>query len=488
MTTHAGAIDPRFPAWPLLLAAGLTTIAGGALAIISPPAAIGMVILMALVGLIVNVRNHPIARLAPPFVAALVVAALLGPNLAIPQAPGVFLFRVMIVALGAGALGFLLVGGRIRYPRAISLPAALLGTLIVWTIMSIAWSENPSAAVRWTVFFSMMAGLSIVIPMAFTTRRRVIQLLIVLGATFAAVTLLAFLEVAFDVRLPTSRLAGQLGATAFAATSVFGNENNFATYLTLTLPYLVSLSLVFRDRRLRILGVVGTAADLVALLFTGSKDNLVAAGLVFLTLLLFLATDPKQRGKLVGAILIGIVAIAVVVPSLNGTGVVPLPQKAVDKFSFTLLQKEISTGSGSGAARASLLGDGIRFVGDTGGFGVGAGNAETHVLNLPDFPGVSNMHDWWLEVAVDLGLIGLALYVTFYLFLVTRQLRAARRAVDPLIRYLGLAGTASLIGFVLGSLGPSTMIAFAPMWVTFGLAMMTISIADRARHHGGLLP
>ena len=32
-----------------------------------------------------------------------------------------------------------------------------------------------------------------------------------------------------------------------------------------------------------------------------------------------------------------------------------LPKRAVDKFSFTLLQKEIATGQGSGGARASLL-------------------------------------------------------------------------------------------------------------------------------------
>ena len=144
--------------------------------------------------------------------------------------------------------------------------------------------------------------------------------------------------------------------------------------------------------------------DLAALLLTGSKDNLLAAGLVILTLLLFLATDPRQRSKLVGAVVIAVVAIAVVVPSLNGSGLIPLPQRAVNKFSFSLLEKEIASGQGSGAARESLLTDGVNFVGQTGGFGVGAGNAETHVLELADFPGVSNLHDWWLEVVVDLGL------------------------------------------------------------------------------------
>lgn len=487
MSATAGVHRPRLPRWPLLTLVIVLAALGAGLAILSPKAAIALVVLVALVAVIVQISDQPVARLAVPFVAVMVVAAILGPNLAIPQAAGAFLFRIMIVTLGVATLGYMAIGGKVRYPRALGVPAALLGAMILWAVMSLAWSQNLSAAIRWTSFLIMMVGMTVAMPIAFTTRRRVIRLLIVLGCTFAAVTVFAFFEITLGVRLPTSRLAGQTG-DVFAATSVFGNQNNFATYLTLTLPYLVALGLVFRERRLRAISIVATVLNLTALLLTGSKDNLLATGLVFLTLLIFFATDPRQRRKLVAVLVLLAVALAVVVPSLNGTGIVPLPKQAVNKFSFKLLEKEIETGQGSGAARASLLGDGIDFVGQTGGIGVGAGNAETHVSELPNFPGVANLHDWWLEVAVDLGLIGLALYVTFYALLFIRQLRAARRSADPLVRYLSLAGTASLVGFVMGSLGPSTMIAFSPMWVTFGLMLTTLCIADRARRHGGLLP
>ena len=120
----------------------------------------------------------------------------------------------------------------------------------------------------------------------------------------------------------------------------------------------MTLPLIFPSRRLRVIGIVGTVVDLAAILLTGSKDNLLAAGLVFLTLLLFLATDPANVPSSSGAILITVVAIAVVVPSLNGSGLIPLPQRAVNKFSFSLLEKEIASGQGSGAARESLLTDG----------------------------------------------------------------------------------------------------------------------------------
>ena len=36
---------------------------------------------------------------------------------------------------------------------------------------------------------------------------------------------------------------------------------------------------------------------------------------------------------------------------------------------------------------------------------------------------------------------------------------------------MALAGALALIGWILGSIGPSTAIHFAPMWIVFGLGM-----------------
>jgi O-antigen ligase len=468
------------PLWPLLLAAPLA-----ALAVVQPLAAVVAVVL---VGLVAALRTRPVARVAAPFVALTAIAALAGPNLAVPGAPWLFLFRIMIVLLGLGTLGYLLMEGRLVASGAIGVPAALLGLMVAWSVMSLAWADDTVAALRWTLFLSMMGALALALPLAFGTRRRAIRLLIVLGAAFAVFSLISLLEIVLGVRLPTSRLAGRSADTAFAATSVFGNENNFATYLTLTLPYLLTLPIVFRDVRLRALGLVGGGAALLALLFTGSKANILATGLILIGLLLFLGTDVRQRRRVLVAAVITVLAVLLVVPALAGSGVVRLPERAVSKFSFTILQEQVEQGTGSGAVRSSLLSDGLDLLVETGGVGVGAGNAETSVRSVEENPVVANLHNWWLEVTVNLGLVGISLYVCFYLFLLTRQLRAARRTRDPLVRYLATAGGVTLVGFVAGSLGPSTMIHFAPMWITFGLAMLTIVLARRAADAGGRLP
>jgi O-antigen ligase len=129
--------------------------------------------------------------------------------------------------------------------------------------------------------------------------------------------------------------------------------------------------------------------------------------------------------------------------------------------------------------RSSLLTEGIELVGATGGLGVGAGNAEVSVRSLANFPGVANLHNWGLEVLVNGGLVGLGLFIALYAYMAVGQVRAARGGRDPLVRYLGLAGGLALLGFLAGSLGPSTAVAFAPMWVTFGLCLATIVLHRR---------
>jgi len=448
----------------------------GALAVVKPLLGLGVALLLLLATLI---RRAPVRRIAQVGIILTAVAAIAGPNVAVPGLPWLFAFRILIVALGLGLVGFLLMDGRLEVPGGLARPAALLIALFVWSALSIGWAADPLAALRWTTFLGMMGGLAIGIGLACSTPGRARKLLIVLAATFVVATLIALAEIRLGFRLPTSALLGRNRDVAFGATSLFGNQNNFATYLTLTLPYFLTLPVVFRDVRLKTLGCVGAAATLIALLFTGSRSNLLASGLILLGLIVVLGLDRRSRVQLVAAGVVGALAVLLVVPSVLGSGIVPLPQGAVTKFNFGLLATQREAGIGSGAVRGSLLSDGLDLVKQTNGLGVGAGNAEDQVRALANFPGAENLHNWWLEVLVDLGVVGFALFVAFYLSLLRGQLKASRQARDPMIRWLGLSGGLSLIGFIVGSLGPSSVIHFGPMWITFGLGMLTLGLAGR---------
>ncbi len=53
---------------------------------------------------------------------------------------------------------------------------------------------------------------------------------------------------------------------------------------------------------------------------------------------------------------------------------------------------------------------------------------------------------------------------------------------------MALAGGTSLAGFTVGSLGPSSVIHFAPMWITFGSACLPSRSPSAPRDNGGTLP
>jgi O-antigen ligase len=457
-------------------------VAAGAVAVWQPMAGIALAVVL-LIGALV--RDVPVRRLAPALVVLAAAAAILGPNLAAPPAPWLFLFRVLIVLLGLGLVGYLLMDGRLVLPAGLPRPAGLLAVWFGWTALSIGWADDVVAALRWTLFMAMMGGLAVAIALLCRSRRRAVILLWTLFGVFVLACLVAVAEVVTGLHLPTFR-QGREGRTGLIGVgSLFGNQNNFATFLSLSLPYLAVLPIVYRDVRLRALGFAGGAVALLFILATGSKSGLVAAGLVILGLLVLVGSDRRARGRLVVAGAVAGLAVLLVVPAILGSGPVELDERTVTKLDFGILTQQLETQEGSGGVRSSLLSDGLGLVAETDGLGVGAGNAETHVRSLADFPGVANLHNWWLEVLVNGGIVGFALYLVFYLTLLRRQARVARRATDPLVRYMALAGALALIGWILGSIGPSTAIHFAPMWIVFGLGMGALVLWGASRGREG---
>ena len=198
-------------------------------------------------------------------------------------------------------VGYLLMDGRLALPGGLPRPAGLLAVWFCWTALSIGWADDLLAALRWTLFLAMLSGLAIAIALICRDRRRAQILLWTLFGVFVLACLIAVAEVVTGLHLPTFR-QGREGRTGLIGVgSLFGNQNNFATFLSLSLPYLLVLPVVFRDVRLRMVGFIGGGVALLFILATGSKSGLVAAGLVILGLLVLIGTDRRARGRLVVA-------------------------------------------------------------------------------------------------------------------------------------------------------------------------------------------
>ncbi len=232
----------------------IAALAAGALAAFAPIPGLAVAVVVLAVVVLGRTQMPALGRAA---VLVAMVAAIIGPNLAVPGAQEAFAFRLLagLIVVGLGA--WLVMGRGIPVPDGLGWPMAIAAGWVAWSLASVMWAESTADALRWTVFLFMMTGLMLAIPIAASTRRRLMWFMAALGVTFAAAVLVAVAEIVTGVRLPTSALANRVGA--FAATSFFGNQNNFATYLALALPYLLVLPVIARDVRLRVLGLAGGA-------------------------------------------------------------------------------------------------------------------------------------------------------------------------------------------------------------------------------------
>lgn len=120
-------------------------------------------------------------------------------------------------------------------------------------------------------------------------------------------------------------------------------------------------------------------------------------------------------------------------------------------------------------------------------FGLGPRGAERWYLYWIHHPspyntfGIADAHNLWLELAVNYGWLGFALFVAAYVLIAARSRRAALHGAGSLERGLGQAVFAALIGFIVGALSPSSvMIGFLVMWVVLGLGLAAWRLSAEA--------
>jgi len=275
---------------------------------------------------------------------------------------------------------------------------------------------------------------------------------------------------------PASSVAAHGGQKQHIATGFFYNPNDLATFIAICWPFLVMGLLVTRRKAFVALDLVFMAIGLYALLHTGSRSSLIAIGLTTLLVagIVVHRRWTRHRGLVVGATVALLAAAAFLAFNPAQSGI--LTQFQVSSLAATDTQG--ATEGSSSATRLALTRAGFHVGADYLFLGAGPGNAEGLVGRQPDAPeSVTSLHDWWLEVFVDGGLPALVLSVLLYVGLLVVSWRVSRRAHDRFLCALAAAVTVSLLGYVVGSLGPSTVVSFAPMWILFGLGL---AVARRA--------
>jgi hypothetical protein len=447
-----------------------------------PAPALGVLVAVAAVAFVVLARPR-LARLrvSSVLVAGLVVlpaAALLGPSFALPAAPQLFLFRLVLGGIMALGVTYLIVRRR-PLPFAAQDVALPIVLWFLWLLVAVAWSADKVAAFDYLAIVSTMMALLLATAACGASRRSLLWLGCFLVLAYLFVAGFTVLEARLGVRLPTSRLITAVTSQTYAVTSVFVNQNDLATYLAFCWPFMLCAFFFTRKARWLLLDLFLIALGAAAFVRTGSRSSLVAAGISTLAAVALFwhlkARLSARTGKIVGATVAVVVVAAGAYLLFNDSS-----NDMLRQFRLEALLAQAQAGKGSGEIRESLTSRGFQIAGSTFLLGAGPGQAERIVSSGTTALGISNLHDWWLETYADGGIIGFALHLVFFIVLILALWPIARGDPDQLTRYLASGTVLALLGWIVGAVGPSSSVSFAPVWILYGLGLAVVSRARLA--------
>jgi O-antigen ligase len=352
----------------------------------------------------------------------------------------------------------------------------VLVLFIAWVGLSQAWAADSGAATGALARLVLNAVLFLIVYSAVRSPRDAIWVIaaFVAGACLDAVYGLLFV----------SPDPGRLQRLS----SSIDNPNELASILVAALALSLGLAGALRRVPLGRLAALAAAALCGAGVFlTGSRGGLVGLSVAVLA---FLVVGKRWRGRVV------VIAVVLVFAGLGYFEYVASPD----------VRAHVST-VGSGTGRLDLWTVGWRMVEANPLVGVGAGNfpvSSVHYLLLPGaiergdyFIGTPKvLHNTYLEVWAELGIVGLLLFVTILGFCLRSALRAARRFAgrDSRMELISRAVFVALVGMLASDFFGSKEYG-KELWLLLALAPALLAIArshpqeaERERRPGSLLP
>ena len=425
----------------------------------------------------------------------LVASSLYEGYLVLPGLHGHSLFsilvKVLVVPMAAACIYFWY---RYRPPGVL----ALLAFTVFVGIVGVSYflHKNHSYPVEYYTFQQVSAWAILAATWLLARHRSFIQTLWQVGFPlyWVATIVVAFFEIHTGHHLGASSVHGKHVPTAF-----YYDPNNLGVAVALILPFVWFWPMAFQKRTLAAIGAaILTLLLLYVMVKSGSRGGELAL-LVDLAALPFVLSG-RARHWAVGALIAGLVVLGALVAYARSLGPAAAHRLALSKLSRIpdlfrgipprVLPHGVAPSSSFirwniyrtdwWAIRLHPLGLGPRGI-------VYFMQYWLHHGSPYNTYGVVAPHSLWLEVTANFGWPGLFFFVVFYFAVVVYAWRAAR-SQDPLRSGLGRAAFCGLVGFVLGSFSPSSvMIGFDVMYVAlaFGLAAWRLPEVEQPKLRGG---
>jgi teichuronic acid biosynthesis protein TuaE len=342
---------------------------------------------------------------------------------------------------------------------------------IVYAFLSLLWVKSISQGIMDLIFLSMGIGIIFFIVFLSTRKKHFHYLYIIWISSFVVILGIGIINHVLKIHLPISRIYTANPIYSYIPTSVFVNENDFASFISLSVFFILSGILYYKNTMVRVAGILLILLSVYMLEVTSSRANILAVliGLGFWFLFL---TKTKLKIKLLfwstfGAGIVSVLFFDKVESLFNAVF------QLVSSLVVTSGSDETSTD-----IRINLLKNSMIFLQNTFGFGVGTGNSDVYMKNFAEYPtgNIINVHNWWIEILVNYGVVIFTLYCLFYIYLL-KELYVINRDIpeQSLLKLFSVALLLAMVVFPLSSVSPSSQIALNYFWVLYGFVIAFIN-------------
>ena len=390
--------------------------------------------------------------------------------------------RIAILLLPVIYIGERLLGVR---RKGYHLKSSNMGSIlfvIIWflySLLTVFWVKDLDAWQHGEYFIALGVWVVLLFDMA---DLKEIEFMFILKAAHIAIivhNVIGWYEIVTHnyLFLPPERieLIGSYGI--YYPISTMLNQNDFALVLIFGLCTSVYFINTSKMKSIKIFNCLLLLSNIALIVCTDSRLGIAGMVIALSVTGIFLI---KRRYKLylLGTGLAALVISIIVTPQtyLN------LLEKFRSYFTEVLLNPLVN----SDAVRLNLIRNGIFFLRETFGFGVGTGNTEYWIQNEPVYyvKGITNMHNWWIEILTNFGVLIFMLYVVFFVFLLYSLCQKYTKSKSDNLKMMCVCAVSFMSAFVISCISSSSNWGKEWLWIlwAFLIALQGYS----GEHYAGL--
>jgi teichuronic acid biosynthesis protein TuaE len=84
---------------------------------------------------------------------------------------------------------------------------------------------------------------------------------------------------------------------------------------------------------------------------------------------------------------------------------------------------------------------------------------------------ITSLHNFWLEILVEGGIIAFLIFIYFYFSTIYKVFVISKKTENETLMYYAKASTLALSIFIIAEISMSSAIYFLPMWLLLGFSL-----------------